>query len=514
MHKGLRIFVLVRHVCFVAACLVPIVASAPARAGQPSVDPFGPPAADPSQAPRAAVTHETPVLEAGQRVRLLVRLGSHVPYSANVVLYHRTLGTDRRFVVRPMPRVDETQAYVTLPALTHQNVGLEYYVLVYDAEGTPIAGIGSRLQPRVAVVPVQERPVAAQPYAAPDRPPQTPTPPPTERVTLPRVFLGLGVGTGIGRARGRAEQTYELYRPGTVGGTYGRAEQTCAVVRWAVAGAPLPSSSSELAAQLEAIDAANARILPASTDEMLAAYDPDLCSRQQRVAPGIASAPLHLAPEVGIRIGERVVVSAFARIQLVTGSHVFGPAPDKSLQASFFEDVTAATPEGVRLLPRFTMAGGIKAKYMFARAGHKLTPFAGGFAGIGAARLRVDLGVSPDRNGNSVADDEESAMHGLLDLDGDIVPESCVAVWPYNRACDPADGEADRTLASAVRASSTRGGLVDTVKLGPAFIGILGGAHWQLARHFGLFGELDLGLWFPGPTTILADIQVGPVVTF
>lgn len=170
-----------------AVVLATVVLGTPARAAEPSVDPFAPQSTDPFDDVRGAVVHPTPTLEPGARVRIVVRMGADVPPDANVVLYHRTFGSDRRFVVRQVPRVDDSQAYVTLPALTHRNVGLEYYILVYDAEGTPIAGIGSRMQPRVASVPPEQRPPSSQP----DVPARSSSKPTTPGSALPRVFVGL-----------------------------------------------------------------------------------------------------------------------------------------------------------------------------------------------------------------------------------------------------------------------------------------------------------------------------------
>jgi hypothetical protein len=55
---------------------------------------------------------------------------------------------------------------------------------------------------------------------------------------------------------------------------------------------------------------------------------------------------------------------------------------------------------------------------------------------------------------------------------------------------------------------------VDTVAIGPGFIGALVGFNLQLHKHFAIFGELQLGGWFPKTGSFLIDFNVGPAITF
>ncbi len=346
---------------------------------------------------------------------------------------------------------------------------------------------------------------------------------PRGKTTLPRVFINIGVGTGLGLARGTAEQTYRQYTPGLQGAVYGVREQACAIERWFAAGgelAPDPVTFQQNLAMIEGQP--GVEILPGASQDLAMMYDAAYCSERHPVTTGLASAPLHLAPEVGFRIGRAFVLSVFGRLQVVTGSKVFTEDPSKDVGVSFMQDVRSASPQGVQQKPDFTFAVGLKGKYFFGKDDRKLRLFGGLFAGYGNTRLRVDMNFSNDRNGNSVPDAGETALHGQADANNDIIPETCVPVWPYNQGCGPdADpdeiepGDADRMLANLVRAGTpstdTR---VDTVVVGPGFAGILFGFHYQIVKNFAVFAEIDVGGWFPSAGSLVLDLNVGPSITF
>ena len=60
-------------------------------------------------------------------------------------------------------------------------------------------------------------------------------------------------------------------------------------------------------------------------------YQQDKCGDHHPVKTGMASAPFHIAPEIGVRIGRALVISGFARLQVVTGSKVFRDDPGLDL---------------------------------------------------------------------------------------------------------------------------------------------------------------------------------------
>ena len=55
---------------------------------------------------------------------------------------------------------------------------------------------------------------------------------------------------------------------------------------------------------------------------------------------------------------------------------------------------------------------------------------------------------------------------------------------------------------------------IDVVRIGPGFVGALVGFNYQIVKNFALFGELNIGGWFPSQASMLIDITVGPAITF
>jgi hypothetical protein len=246
--------------------------------------------------------------------------------------------------------------------------------------------------------------------------------------------------------------------------------------------------------------------------DLAAAYDPASCGARHPVTLGLASAPLHLEPEVAVRVHRGLYVAAFARLQVVTGSRVFTDDPTLDATTSFSRDVTSTSPKGARRRPPFTWAVGLELKYMLGRDDRRLHPFVGVFFGYGWARLRVPLGFANDRNGNSVPDDGEASAVGPLGADGRIAPDTCIAVWPYNDGCSEPSA---MNRATAVRSATPRSDQrVDTIRLGPGFGGALAGVHYQVTKRFALMAEVKLGAWFPDNASVLADLTLGPALTF
>jgi hypothetical protein len=214
------------------------------------------------------------------------------------------------------------------------------------------------------------------------------------------------------------------------------------------------------------------------------------------------------------------VISLFSRLQVVTGSKVFTDDPNKQLTQSYNLDVRSPQPSGFRQKPPFTWTIGAKVKYFFGKDDKKFRLFLGGFVGYGFARLRVPMNFANDRNGNSVPDSVEAAIHGPLNDMNTVDPDQCTVVWPYNLGCTPGQDpttpqQMDRDLASAVRASTpTTDERIDTVVIGPGFIGAAFGFNYQIIKYFALFAELDVGVWFPNTSSALFDLTVGPSLTF
>lgn len=467
--------------------------------------------------PTEGVVHTAPVIAKGAEVNVSALANVPLPEESSIALYYRKLGTDGEFEPVYL-KLHGNLGEVVLPPESHGDVGLEYFIYVYDVNNQPLASLGDQQHPMKIEASGEAVADPALGGGEDDKGKgeDKDKKKPRTKTTLPRVFINMGIGTGFGIARGAAELTYRQYRPGTIGGTYTIREQACAVDRWFVAGGDVASDPVEFGAHLAQIQAADPTILPDTAENLAAAYDADYCAERHPVSTGLAPAPLHITPEVGVRIGNRIVLSAFARLQVVTGSKVFEADPGKQIPNSIMTDVRAPNPQGAQVKPPFTWATGLKLKYFFGKDDKKFRLFAGLFAGFGATRLRVNMNFSNDRNGNSVPDADESALHGPQDLNMQIIPETCVSVWPYNTGCTPGDeGAADRGLADQVRFNTDSGETrIDTVKIGPGFVGGLFGFHYQIVKYFGVFAEVDVGGWFPSTSSLLIDINVGPSLTF
>ena len=475
------------------------------------------------QRPADAVIHTPPPGTPNNDIEFTALVNAVVPVGGQVVMYWRTAGSEAEFLAVEMS-LSGNYAFWSILADEHKGSDIEYFFYAFDASDGVIANRGDKARPMLlkmdenAVVPDGAGGGEdGEPKGKGKKGKK-----PRGKSGLPRVFINFGVGTGAGIARGTAELTYEQYTPGLPNAIYGLREQACAVERWFAAGADLAPDQLTFDQNLRTIQSAGATILPfdaANDDEFanfVAAYDPGYCSRRHPVSTGLALAPFHVMPEVGVRVGRAVVISLFSRLQVVTGSKVFTDDPGKQLTQSFNLDVRSPQPAGFRQKPPFSFTVGAKVKYFFGKDDRKFRLFLGGFAGYGFARLRVPMGFANDRNGNSVPDAVETALHGPLDSMGNVDPEQCTVVWPYNLGCDQsADGDTDRQLAQAVRAATPSSDeRVDTVMIGPGFVGLAFGFNYQIAKYFAIFAELDIGGYFPNTSSVLFDLTLGPALTF
>ena len=269
---------------------------------------------------------------------------------------------------------------------------------------------------------------------------------------------------------------------------------------------------------------------PGMTPQSIAAsYNADYCSEHHPVQTGLAWAPFHIAPEFGFAVTEKLVISVFSRLQVVSGSKVIRDAPlgaPSGSAESFVKtvyDVNQQNPEGVRVKPAFAWSVGVKAKYLLGDPAKKFRLFVGGFGGYGTARLRVNMNFANDRNGNSIPDDREYGFDLANDqTDFDEMTNPCTPVWPYNGSCTPGDntdptnniGDRDRLQAQFKAQSANKDPRFDTVGIGYIMLGASFGFHYQVAKHFALFSELQVGGWFPKRSSLLIDLNIGPAITF
>lgn len=446
-------------------------------------------------APSEALRHSAPSTQACGQDLQFEALTSGVPDGGQVALYWRPEGDTGDFRTVTMDSFGNI-ATAVVTSSDHGEKPVQYFIYVFDAANKPLANKGDQENPlSAAVVCVKEEPK-----------PKEPEKPPPPKHMLPKVFINIGVGTGFGIARGVADQSYNQFTPGG-NFNYGLKEFACALARWSSGNSDLPSDPvNYLNTMGQAVQQYGA---PYTVDALAMNYNAGECAAHHAVSTGFASAPFHIAPEVGGRIGKRLVLSGFARLQAVTGSKVFRDNPDSSLMTSYVDDVTNINPQGTRSKPGFTVAGGLKIKYFLGSDEKKFRLFVGGFVGGGFTRLRVPMGFANDRNGNSVPDDKEVAF--------DTSSGACVAVWPYKYDCaNPTSQESQLAVqqAAAVATSADKSTRVDTVRIGGGLLGATFGFNYQVAKHFALFGELQVGVWFPKTTSLLIDLNVGPAITF
>ncbi len=450
-----------------------------------------------AQPPAESLRHGAPSVE-GCGVDLKFQaVTSGVPDGGQAVLYWRPAGDKGEFKSVTM---DAFGSIVTATVLAsdHGDKSVEYFLYVFDGANKPLGNKGD-----------QENPITANVSCTKDEPkkPEPEPEPPKPLHPLARVFINIGVGTGIGVARGVADQSYKQYDDPSAGFNYGLKEFACAIARWSSGTADLPAD------QLQYLNTMGQTVMaygsPYSVDQLAMAYDPAGCAAHHAVKTGMASAPFHIAPEIGGRIAKNLVLSGFVRLQAVSGSKVFRDDPEAALSASYMNDVINPMPQGKRSKAPFSVAGGLKIKYFLGSDEKKFRVFVGGFLGGGFTRLRVPMGFANDRNGNSVPDDKEAAFS--------VGSGSCVAVWPYKYDCaNPGSPESQAAVAQAlaVRTAADTTQRVDTVRIGGGLIGATFGFHYQLVKNFALFGEAQLGVWFPKTTSFLIDINVGPAITF
>ncbi len=478
------------------------------------------------------VAHNPPAAETGADIMFEAQSAVPVTDGATMVLYWRAKGTDGEFEALYLETFGNVGT-VTVPAAAHGDAGIEYFFYVYDAQVQPLANLGGKDNPLLLEMVAGGAGGGGDDKGGDDKgdddkgdddkKKKKDRPPPGTHV-WPRVFINLGVGTGFGLARGTAEQTYQQFTPGNRAFSYGPAEQACAIERWYAGPGTVADNAAEFDQHLRTLQPG---VVPGGDiDTLVANYNPSLCSRRHAVTTGFASAPFHVAPEIAVRVLQRdvgtqrtmaLVVGAYSRLQVVTGSKVFTENPFLAPEVSFGQEVISPNPTGFQRKAPFTWAVGLKVKALIGKRGGKFQGMVGGFGGYGNARLRVPMGFSNDRNGNSVPDRAETALSGPADpTTNQVPPESCTPVWPYNDGCSNSnEGMTDQGLASAVQTTAQDDPVrVDTVRLGPGFAGVLFGFHYQLHKNFALFAEANVGGWFPDIGSLLIDINAGPSITF
>jgi hypothetical protein len=474
------------------------------------------------------VAHTPPQAAKGQDIALEALSSVAIAEGVTMVVYWRAKGSKAEFAALYLETFGNLGT-VSIPAAQHGDKGIEYFFYVYNGNQQALANLGDKDKPLVLDL-VEGGAVdggggggGGDGGAGDGGGGGGGGGAKASSTKWPRAYINIGVGTGFGIARGAAELTYQQFTPGTFGTPYGPAEQACAIERWYAGAQEVASNPAEFQQHLATIDPA---VLPGTgIDALTAAYNGEQCAQRHPVTTGFASAPFHIAPEVSVRVLDRdigtrrsmaLLVGVFGRLQVVTGSKVFTENPTISPQASFTNEVLSPNPPGFQRKPPFSWALGVKIKALITRRGGKFQGMVGAFGGYGTSRLRVNMGFSNDRNGNSVPDRAETALSGPADMNNQVPIDQCTPVWPYNNGCMANDaGTTDQTIARSVQTNAPASEMrIDTVKIGPGFAGVLVGFNYQIHKNFALFGELDVGGWFPSIGSMLIDISAGPAITF
>ncbi len=439
-------------------------------------------------APTDALQHTAPAIDDVCGKDIVVNaLARQVPEGGQVVLYWRQAGSGE-FKTSTMDTFGN-YATVTLTASDHGDKPVEYFFYIFDSANKDLGNRGDQENPlKLEIACVKEEAPKPKPVEEKPKP----------KSGLPRVFINIGLGTGAGIARGVADQSYKQLSPAD---GYTPADYACSIARWQAGSENVPDTAG-FATGLGSLSPA--QYGPYTADQLATSYNADACAQHHPVTSGMASAPFHVAPEIGFRIGRSLVLSVFGRLQLVTGSKVYRDDPTLDLANSFNNEVRSPMPEGVRTKPGFTGAGGLKIKYFLGKDESKFRLFVGGVVGGGFARLRVPMGFANDRNGNSVPDDKEAASTN----------GACQPVWPYSGGCPTDPTGPDAVLASSVVTNADKAQRIDTVRVGGGFIGVTFGFNYQVAKHFALFAEIQPTVWFPKTTSFMIDFTFGPVITF
>lgn len=484
------------------------------------------------------IEHKLPEVACEQDIQFEALLG--VPDGGTAVLYWKRASAETFQEVEM--EVFSNVAETTVSAPEHGGFDVEYAIYSFDANGQAAYNKGTADQPIVLRLGCKKeedlsvvRATAGEVDGAP----------PKEVVPLPRVWINLGLGTGFGLASGRAEKTYYQDFPNSPGSQYNAESYACALARWSAGavGQPLPDAISFYGA-----DAANPNsaslvgkfgpTVPGQAAQVASAYDPTKCGTRHPVTNGLAGSPFFIEPEVQVKVLDRLTVSLYGRLQVVSGSKVIRDNPNKDLGnpglcgdtnaeatgangTSWCDDIYTVDPQSLyRDRPPFTWAIGSKIRYYFLKETSKIRLFAGGFGGYGQSRLRVDMGFANDTNGNSIPDDREDT-NGYFALNPSD-PSTCFPIFPYRDACanlPEVGGTAgtpveSKTIAQQFASSNSSGTRYDTVAIGQGFLGGIFGFNYQIMKNFAVFGEIQVGGWFPDNSSFLVDLNVGPAVTF
>lgn len=398
----------------------------------------------------------------------------------------------------------EQVAYTHLNVAQHGDRSVEFYVSLEDSAGTELALIGSASTPQrveMACAGAQgeinaEGSGTLRERGNGDREGKS--------ASRRRGSIGvrLSAGTGWGWSYGDSERVYDVANPQEES-HYSALAAACAIARRAsTRGGPLPSAEMLHGGNPAAPtpDSIFGRLASSTgqASQLASLYDVERCSQMHTIHAGFASSHFHLEPEINYRFNEHAEIALFARLQLVHGFDILAPVKDSPLAAinPAFERLRIPMPWTVGLAGRYRKS--LKSSPAFSW-------FVGGFAGYGSAALAVPMPFGYDRNGNSVADENEQSCS--------VSPVA--PVFPAMDGCTNPAASADEL--AQLQAKVVKGERAqDVLRLGQFFAGVELGLEYMFTPLVGLSASGQLGGWFGGRyrASGLVDIKLGPTLRF
>lgn len=391
-----------------------------------------------------------------------------------------------------------------LSAVDHENRDGEYFITLRDESGDVLVSVGSQTTPQ------RISSTCAEPTAEGDE--KRPRRSRRKRDESDRkgkrakrkrrIGVRLMAGTGWGVSYGESERVYDIADPNKAG-HYSLLATACAIARRAAPrNGPLPDAQALFGSDAGAPPAGSifgkVATNQAQAASLAGVYDAERCGQMHPINSGVASSMFHLEPELSFRFSDRWEAAVFSRLQLIHGLDILAPvegAPLDAIKPEF---------EALRLPMPWTV--GLKARYrkdVVSVSG--LSWFVGGFAGYGRAALAIPMPFGHDRNGNSVADENEVACS---------VAPSQSPVFPAMDGCS--DPSKSASAIEELKALGKKGGKArDVLRLGQAFAGVEVGIEYMFTPVVGLSAATQVGVWFAGHRTSgLVDLKLGPSLRF
>lgn len=434
-------------------------------------------------------------------------LSLYVAYSDELEIdsaeFHWRSAGETAFEAREMDRFAGV-ASLELAPHEHEDQDGEYFITLHDASGEQRASVGSASSPQSFGLdcPGAQRKEKTPPSGRKKDTRRRSRQRKTRKERLRRIGLRVSAGTGWGVSYGESERVYDVANPNKPG-HYSLLATACAIARRAAPrGGALPSTAELYGKDASAPgqESIFGRVAssPQQAAQLASVYDEARCKQRHPINAGVAPSLFHLEPELSVRVSEKLELALFSRLQLIHGMNIQAP-----VQGAPLDEVKPAF-ERLELPMPWTV--GLAARYRKQVARVKgLSWSVGGYAGYGRAALVVPMPFGHDRNGNSVADENEVSCS--------IAPGQA-PVFPAMDGCTNPD--ASKQAIDELRALAKKGDQArDVLELGNIFAGVELGVEYLFTPMVGLSASGQIGVWFTGHRPSgLVDLKLGPSFHF